>query len=287
MYNKNGLQAVCKVMYKKSKKTIFVYVMLFCILFFLLNIFVKPIRNSFYFISQPIAKVFWGAGHCFSDFLAGFLNKDALKQENEELTKENFDLRKQIIDLKFLEQENEKLQKIFASELNEKFDLIKADVIAKQAGIDNVLINRGVKHGISEGMPVITEEEVLVGIVDEVFPNFCRVALISDEQINFDIEISSNSDAGDGNTIGLARGKGGLELNFEKVSKQDEIKKGFVVLTTNLSGKLPKGLMVGEIDSVLKDDVEPFQTGKISPYFSDIDLNILFIITNYKPYASN
>ncbi|MDI6883011.1 MAG: rod shape-determining protein MreC [Patescibacteria group bacterium] len=262
-----------------SKRQKILLIVLIISLLFLLNKFGgKEIRNNFYLISSPLQKFFWQIGKELSEISKIFFEIKNLKKENEKLLKENLKKEKELILLKTLEEENKFLKKALDQKLEKKFQLIMAEVISKDSEGDFILINKGKKEGVFKNMPVITEEQVLLGKIGEVFDNFSKVRLISDKDFTFDIEISTEKEM----VLGIAKGKGNLKIEFQLIPREAQIKEGDIVGTSNFGGNFPKNLLIGEIKTFKKSDVEPFQEGEIEPYFTKINLMRLFVITGYK-----
>lgn len=250
-------------------------------------LFSKPVRNFFYLISEPIQKVFWQTGKNLANFFELIRKIKSLKKENEELKLEIQKLLTENISLKELKRENEILREALNLGLEKEWTLNLSQVIGKEISQDSLIINRGIKDGISKGMIVINEQKVLVGKIGEVYQNFSKVQLISHEAISFDAKILApyqSEDFGGGldtETFGLVKGKGNLKLSFELIPQGKEIKIGDQIITTALGGNFPPGLLVGEIKEIKKSDVTPFQEAKIKPAFEIEDLDFLFIITNF------
>ena len=120
-------------------------------------------------------------------------------------------------------------------------------------------------------MLVITQEKVLAGIVSEVYKDFSRVRLLSDKNSSFDAKIS------DSNIFGIVKGKGSLKMFLDFIPQDKEIKEGDLIITSELSGRYPKGLLIGFVEKVQKNDIKPFQQAEISPFF-DITGENLFIV---------
>jgi rod shape-determining protein MreC len=235
----------------------------------------KEVRNFFYLISSPIQNTLWQTGKRTSDFLAGVFTAENLKREVENLQLKNQELLSQIITLKELKKENEFLRKALNIGLEKDFQLKLAQVISKDSSKDSILINKGLKDGISQGFPVITSEKALVGRIGEVYQNFSEVILISNKESSFDAKISEKE------IFGVIKGKGNSEFYFDLIPKDKEISQGDIVITTTLGGVFPPGIMVGRVKEVKKSDVDPFQTAQINASFNIKNLDNLFVITNF------
>jgi cell shape-determining protein MreC len=51
--------------------------------------------------------------------------------------------------------------------------------------------------------------------------------------------------------------------------------------TSSLESSYPKDLLVGRIAIMQKNDLKPFQTAKVEPFFDLKSAENLFVITNY------
>lgn len=254
-------------------KTLIVILVITCFLL-LAKIGDGQIKNTFYFISSPFSKALWKGGDWVSDFFGGLFRIGAIRKENQELLRQNLTLFKEVADLKSKEEENKFLRSALDLGLEKKFKLALGELVFEDVEHDLVVISAGRKDGIVEGMAVITKEEILVGKVKKSFSDFSEVELISSPGIVFDVEIQ-----GEKSSLGVARGKGRGEVQFDLVPKEEKIEKGAVALTTALGGAFPKGLLVGVLREVIKTDVEPFQRGTIEPYFQRVAFSRLFVIT--------
>ena len=230
------------------------------------------VKNFFYLISLPIQKTFWQGGAKVSEFFETISEIKNLKKENEQLKLKIQELTAENVALKELKKENELLREALEIGLEKEFKLILSQVIGKDISQDFILIDKGAKDGISENMPVITQQKVLVGKISQVYRNFSKVQLISDKNSSFDAKIS------DQEIFGLVKGKGNFNLSFNLVPKENEIKEGDLLVTSALGGVFPAGLIIGKISQVRKSDLEPFQTAQIQPAFNLRDLEKLFII---------
>jgi rod shape-determining protein MreC len=257
-------------------KTILVFVLVTAV-FLVLNLtsFGKEVKNFFYSLSLPVQKTFWQAGDKISDFFAGSFRAEDLRKETESLRTQNLYLYNQIVALRELKEENRILKEALDIGLAEDFELALAWVISKDVSEDSVLINRGSKDGIAEGMPAVTSQKVLLGRVGQVYDDFSEVILITNKESSFDAKISEKD------ISGLVKGKGGSGIEFSLLPKEAEVLNGDLVVTTALGGIFPKGILVGKVKEIEKSDIDPFQTAVIKPGFDWSYLDNLFIITEF------
>lgn len=258
----------------KTFKIIIAVILLFLIVFVVNKFFYQELKNIVFFISSPIQKFLWEEENVFSQWIKGIFESKRLKIENNELKKQNLSLRSEILQLEDLEEENKKLRKALDLGLEKEYSLILSDIISKKIEEDSILINLGRKDGVSEEMTAITEEKILIGKVGKVFDNFSQVILITQKDFSFSVEVETKEEQ----VLGAAQGQGNFKLKIEFLPKETQIKEGDMVITSVLGGNFPKNLLVGEIKTIKKSDVEPFQTGEIAPFFKKLPLENLFLI---------
>jgi len=252
-------------------------VILLIAFFVVLNLtgFSKEVKNFFYFISAPIQKTFWEAGDSVSDFFEAVSEIRNLKKENENLELGIQELNAEIAMLRDLEKENRVLREALALGLQEEFKMVFAQITGKDIAQDSILIDKGLKHGISRDKPVITQQKVLVGKISDVYDNFSRVMLISNKESAFSVNIQMTD------VKAIAKGRGGLQLFLDFVPRDVEIRDGDRVVTTALEGIFPKGLLIGYVKEIEKSDLEPFQRAEIHSAFNLKELESVFVIIGF------
>lgn len=238
---------------------------------FILNFFRSPVKNFFYLVSSPVQKLFWKMGDNVSALFNGSLEKEIsdLRQKNQELLD-------QLSLLDQYKKENEDLRTALGLNLQKDFKMVFSQIISKDASEDSILIDKGAEDGIAKDMPAIDRQKVLFGKVSEVYNNFSRVVLISDKSSVFDAKVGNKE------IYGVVKGEGGLNLYFDLVSRDADLQINDVLTTSVLGGKFPNDLLVGEIQKINKEDIKPFQTADIKPFFDLSKTDDLFIITNFK-----
>lgn len=258
-----------------SRKIKLLIIILGVIIILSLNFYQGGVKNFFYSILGDNQKSLWEKGDNVSDFFEGIFGARNLKRQNEDLRKYNQELLNEIVSLREFREENEMLRKALDIELQKDFKLTLADIISKDVSQDFILINKGSEDGLRKGMPVITEQKVLLGMIDEVNGGFSRVMLISNPESSFPAEIQ------EGKVTGIVKGEGDYQISLEKVPRDKEIKKGDIVITTSLGGIFPKELLVGKVNEIQKSDIESFQKVEVSCFLNIEELEAVFIITSF------
>lgn len=259
------------------KAKIAIIPVLMVIFFLVLNLtpLGKEVKNFFYLISSPIQNTFWGAGVRASGFFEFIIEMKNLKEENEELKLKIKDLLVENLALKELKKENEMLRKALDMGLEKEFQLMLARVTGKDAGQDFISIDKGSQDGILEGFPVITQQKFLIGRVSQIYRNFSKVLLISHSKSLFDGKVAESE------ILGIVKGEGDLRVAFDRIPREKEIKEESLVVTSDLGGVFPFGLLIGKVSRIEKADPEPFYRAELSPFFNMRELEDVFIILNY------
>ena len=250
-------------------------------LIILLNIFQSPIRESFNFLHTPISTMLLQAGEGTFHFFGSFINVSRLYKENNSLKEENQNLLSQVVllqdSLKIDQATKEALQNVKDSNLK----IVPVQIIGLNIHEDIITIDRGLDDGLSENMPVISSNKILYGRVVKVYRNFSEVMLISAASSTLAVKINPEDPLLQP-VHGALEGIGSLSLYLDLVNTESQIKEQDVVVSSSLEGIFPKDLLIGKISSVIKNDVKPFQTANIQPFFDVKKIENLFVITNYK-----
>ena len=202
-----------------------------------------------------------------------------LKTKNEDLIRENLDLRAEMTLLKEVRQENETLRKDFDLELRNQYQLVSAEVVAFTglAQGQSFIINRGSGAHIEAGMPVIIGKGVLVGRISEVFFGSSRVDLLSSP----DSMVAATTP--DGSAKGIIRGEHGLGLLFDMVPRTDVFKRGDTLVTSGLGGEFPRGLLIGTLQDPEYTPDKLFQRAPVIAPIKYIDIRFVSVILESRP----
>lgn len=138
-------------------------------------------------------------------------------------------------------------------------DMVVADIIYDNSalGHNTYIVNRGAADGIEIGMAVSTTDLVLVGIVIDVAPHFSRVRALTDSDTNIAVRVVGSE------VSGFMSGNGSKYPTIGFFSDQEfQPTNGIKLVTSNISGILPAGLLVGEIYD--ESEVKVTDVSKIS-----------------------
>ena len=201
---------------------------------------------------------------------------ETLKTRVDELTEENTRLRSEQFEL-------ERLRSLY--ELDQEYmqyHKIGARIIAKDSGswFSVFRIDKGSDDGIKEDMTVIAGGG-LVGIVTDVGANYATVRSIIDDSSRVSAMAQQSGDscivAGD---LQLFK-EGRLKLSY--MEKDDDIKDGDMIVTSNISGKFLPGILVGYATDITVDYNDNLtKSGYLIPAARFDRLQEVLVITDLK-----
>lgn len=235
----------------------------------LLNVSSQSVRGAFSSFLSPLQSFFWQVGTQTASLVGGVSHQEL------ELQAENFFLSQELLVLKDVQSENERLREALLIAPQEKFDLLFVEIIGKEVQRDVLVLNKGSAEGVEQGMPVITQSKVAVGIIGNVFEHTSKVLLLSFRGFAFDVKIGGKE------VIGVLKGQGRYRVLLDLIPKEEELQVGDTMVTSALGGTFPDNLLIGELKDVQKSDLTAFQGGKVELYFHPKKENSLFILKNY------
>lgn len=199
----------------------------------------------------------------------------ALKQENERLAKENSYFRNLlksnylVLPLKKFKR-NDTLYKQQYSYLGAK---VVNSSVNKQRNF--MTLNIGSEQGVRRDMGVMTGEGI-VGIVTNVSSNFSSVMSLLHKDTRINCQLKKDGSYGpliwDGTDYEFC--------SLIDIPPHAKMKQGDTVITSELSGIFPEGIMVGTIESFERKDNEAFYTAKVKLSANLKKVNHVYVITN-------
>jgi len=213
------------------------------------------------------------------DFLAAPRDIAELRERNTELEAEVSRLQGQVIDLQQQVGETEILAALVDfSRANPESTYKGAAVVGRDPSpfLHYIIISRGSNDGILRGMPVVTNQG-LIGRVDAVIADAARVQLITDPASAVNVRLQNAE------TDAVLAGSVTGDLTLDMIPQDINVDPGDVVLTSGLGGGYPPDLIVGQILNVRKRDYELFQQATIQPAVDFSRLEIVLVITNFRP----
>lgn len=199
----------------------------------------------------------------------------SLKQQNQILSFENAQLRNLLksnytaIPLKLFTK-NDTLYEQQYSYLSAK--VVSASVNRRR---NYLTINIGKNQGVDRDMAVIASNGI-VGIVTDVSEHFASVMSVLHKDVRINCQLKKDGSYGPL----IWDGKNYEYCNLTDIPTHAKIKKGDTVITSELSGIFPEGIMVGTIDKFERKQNEPFYTAKVKLSTDLKIVNFVYVIKN-------
>ena len=211
------------------------------------------------------------------------------KSDNEELRKENEELRRLAIANQTAAQEIERLEEIATFISGPKypndFDPIVATVVRRPSNpfTQEIMIAAGKNDGVTRNAPVITNDG-LVGLVTDVTDTGAKVTLITDQNSAVTASILQSGAWGI-----VQAGSSASSLVLDGVDKDELVDPGNLVVTAGwttrkLESLYPRGIAIGTVESVGQQDVDLYKRIQVTP-FVDFDSLSEVIVLAEKPRA--
>jgi rod shape-determining protein MreC len=202
-----------------------------------------------------------------------------LRERNQELEAENSRLETQIIELEQQLSETRILSALVDfARVHPDNRYLASSVIGRDPSpfLKYVILNRGSDDGLRRGMPVVTSQG-LVGRVSAVTANAGRVELITDpaSSVNVRLEPSGAQASLQGSITG--------DLSLDMIPQSASVQVGDLVLTSGLGGNYPGNILIGQITGIRRRETDLFQQATVQPVVDFNKLEILLIITNFRP----
>ncbi|MEK7607042.1 MAG: rod shape-determining protein MreC [Patescibacteria group bacterium] len=181
----------------------------------------------------------------------------------------------QVADLQMLSTENASLRKQlnFLEETKLKFTAAAIIGLTNDDGRSILILDRGARHGVGVGMPLVAEGGILIGKIIKV-----------EEQKSFALVTMANhsrtavSLAKTPGTNGLITGDRNLSLTLDYVPADVPLSVGDIVVTSGLEPLVPRGLVVGTVDELLPAENSLFQRAYIAVPYSLSELQYASVI---------
>jgi len=238
------------------------------------NSFLNSIKKSLQLAPQSISLIFEFGKNLITHVSRNFASKQNLLNENENLHKENAELKAYVMQMADIESENH--------ELNNKLNIQKkyfADSLVTQilnlnyqGQSHHFLVDKGEIDGIYIGQ-IVVDKSGIVGQVIEVNNASSVVRTILSNQLYLTGYIKS------GKIIYQSLIKGdGKNLTVDYFNKTNKINLGDEVFTTGDNLNIPKGLRIGKVKKLLNTELNDFYKLVIEPSSNPYKERFLVIV---------
>ena len=258
-----------KKKFQMKSKHLLVLMTFLCISAILLTftqvVSVSPLREAASRVIVPFQNGINKIGTWMNGKLEGFQNVEELAAQNKELEQRVAELTEENTRLAQNQEELARLQELYQLDQSySEYDKVAAQVISKDPGnwYDTFVINKGSADGIEKDMNVIANGG-LVGLVVEVETNCATVRSIIDDSSSVSAMTASTSDTCivSGDLRLMDEGK----LAFSQMSTENAVAVGEQIVTSNISDKYLRGILIGYVSEVTEDSNHLTNTGYITP----------------------
>lgn len=242
-----------------------------------------PVRKAVVAMTSPVQGLLLFVSEGSRSLWSGYVDLRFVNERNDELVRENDDLRNQVQRLAELEAENARLRRMVSFvESQPEVRMVAAPVVGfgPDPKFRGVRIGKGAGDGLMPGMAVVTPDGV-VGRLLNVYESVSDVLLIIDPQSAVAV-LSQRTRA-----RASARGMGETDrLRLDYLVKGDDLNEGDWLVTAPSGGLFPKGLRVGRATNVGQPGPGLFKPAELTPSVDFDRLDEVLVVVDNGPTAA-
>ncbi|MDW3024463.1 MAG: rod shape-determining protein MreC [Alphaproteobacteria bacterium] len=212
-------------------------------------------------VAQVVGDVVTWPFRIVGSTISGIAEVSSLREENAELRAR---LDAALIDKDMCAiaiKENQKLYNELGLISAQPRQAVIADVIHdnRAIGHSTYIVNRGARDGVETGMVVATTDMRLAGVIIDSANNFSRVRALTDIDTNLAVRVVGTD------VYGFMTGNGSKYPTMGFFSNPEfKPSQGIKLVSSNISGVLPAGLIVGEmVDETYVDVANPAEISRV------------------------
>lgn len=202
-------------------------------------------------LTYPVQEAFYNISSWVTSMLQPVFYVSELAEENRVLRTRNQEVVAELNRLHEIEQENKRLRELLHFEESGQFAIIGATVIGQNLSDwrATVLVNRGTRDGVREGMAVVAGGG-LAGRVVSVSRYTAEVMLLLDPMSAVGGFVQRSRDL----VIVEGRIDAVAPMTFKGLSRDVDIVEGDKIVSSGLGGIYPKGVLIGTVTDVQKTE---------------------------------
>lgn len=216
-----------------------------------------------------------GAALSVGGFFGRFAANGELQKENAALKEQLRALNEKVSAASALFAENASLKEMLSFKERTNFELIPAEVAGTDpdATVRALVINVGTEAGVVRGAAVIAGNGTFVGKIERTAPGRSTVLLPVDPRSAIAVMVSDHPE-----TNGVAGGEKGLSVAMTLIPQHAPLSEGDIVVTTGRETGIPRGLVVGKIESINGVPSDPFMSATVVPTIDPLALTKIAVI---------
>lgn len=235
----------------------------------------QPVQNLLGAVGGPFAGGLSRVGADTASWMGAATSIGDLAKENQQLRSEVADLRQRLSQETEIRAQNEELRKQLNVGSVRPENLIAAEVIGYQP--DNfrqfLTIGRGSRDGIQEGQAVVSQG-ALVGTIQDVTATTAKVFLVIDPTFR----VTALDQDAPNRPTGTVYGQIGGGLVMDKIAQTETVLPGDTVVTAGTGSGIPKGLIVGRVQTVERRDNGVFQVAQVTSSVAFNRLEVVYAV---------
>ena len=226
-------------------------------------------------VVAPVQKVLSASVKNVNDAWLRYILLVGIEEENKNLKNKINEFKAALILYQEGYLEAQRLRKLLDLRDDYNYHFISARVIGReQAALSKtILIGKGAAHGLKTGMPVIAPPGLIGRLVD-VSWHFSKVLLFIDENSNVGAIVQRTR------MQGIISGAGPRGLILKYISKTQDVKEGDVIVSSGMGGVFPKGLMIGQVSHVDRQEASLFLKINVAPFVDFSKLEEILILVS-------
>lgn len=220
----------------------------------------EPLSAFLMWVMRPLQVVSQGTANWLKGFQENYDTLAGFKLENERLRKRIQALEVERQKLLEAEATNRQLKELLDFRSNLSGTPIIASIVANSASswFQSCVLDKGSADGIRKGMAVVTPLGV-VGQVVSITARTAKVLLLTDPNSGVDVLVQRTR------SRGIVSGSLETGTILKYVKRSEDIQEGDRLITSGMDGVFPKGMMVGTVIKVRKQQLGLFQFVEVLP----------------------
>ncbi len=232
----------------------------------------NTVEQGFLQAPRPVAAFSRALARPFKNFFTTIYDLRKISKDNKALNDRLVELSQQTADYDQLKRENQALRQELGFIETVKFSLVPCTVLSQNPfGLtDTLVLNCGKNQGIKEGQAVLSQGYLVAKIVF-VGKDNSTALLATDSKFSADAQLSKTG------ATGLVNGSFGSGLVLDRLSQNDQIDKGWQVITAGINDLIPKGILIGQVGDVISSGNDLFKKTTLLTPVDFSDINFVFV----------
>ena len=242
----------------------------------------SPLTSAVGTVFSPLSDAAAYISEKFDNFKGGFISSRSYMDRVEELEEQVADYQSKLVDYEKLQKQVEAYEKFLGvKEKNPDFQFVAGTVIGRDAAdvFGSFVLNCGSADGVAVGDPVISGE-YLIGIVNETSPTSCTVLSVCDPKFSAAAYEIRTGEAGYTQTTTKLGVQGVLTLSG--LERDTAVAEGGIVCTSGVGGVFPRGLIIGTVTTVQKEEGDISYYAEVKPEIEISEVQDAFVITDFE-----